>query len=416
MKENKTKIRIFNNTSINDLKWPDNPQARTAKNYLSPLIRQGVKKYIKNTGIRMLALKIDDMVLPVTICDKPGYEDSYIASPYSHYISYAREEISHLKKPGIKIVVDPFLVILGTLFKRLQIDKAVIINNWLLSTNTYPNFTKCQVKAITGYMAAIYPHHVILFRNISRSLTGHLMELLAANKYQMIVSRAAYLVETKDGIHFKKKNVKRDIKLLRNSGYMEHADKNVSAGDIDCMAKLYRDLYIDKYTRLNPMYTKAFIGLTLKENIFDYRFLRIKGRLKGFDALFRKNGIMIGAMMGYDFNVPQKIGLYRMLMAVDLEETYRYRAILNWGPGAAEFKRRRGGVPDLEYFAVYHNHLPFWRRLPWYILAFIFNRIAEFLIKKERRQAIDNTKGKYASQAFAAILKKYVRQFRRLFS
>jgi len=416
MIKNKTEIHIFDKTTIDDLKWPDNPQARTAKSYLLPLIRQGVKKYIKNTGTRMLVLKIDDMVLPVTICDKPDYEDSFIASPYSHYISYVREEISRLKKPGIKIVLDPFLVILGTLFKRLQIDKAVIINNWLFPTIIYPNFTKCQLKAITKYMAAMYPRHVILFRCISFSLTGQLMDLLTENKYQMIVSRSIYLVETKNRICFKKRDAKRDIKLLQNSGYPELAKQNFSVGDTDRIAELYRGLYIDKYTRLNPMYTKAFINLTFKENTFAYRILRIKGRVKGFVAFFQKNGIMASAMAGYDFAIPQKIGLYRMLMAVCLNEAHRYGGILNWSSGAAEFKCLRGAVPDLEYYAAYHKHLPFWRCLPWYILAFIFNRISEFLMKKQRRLTTDNTKEKHFRQTFIVILKKYVRQFRRLLS
>ena len=415
MKKNKTDIRIFDKTTIDDLKWPDNPQAHTARKYLRPLIRNGVKHYIRNTDVRMLALKIDDMVLPVTICDKPCYEDSYIASPYTHYISYVREEIIRLKKPGIKIVLDPFLTLLGTLFKRLHIDRVVIINNWLFSTIIYPNFTECQVRAITGYMAAMYPRHTILFRCISRSLTGRLMDLLKTDNYQMIVSRPVFIVDPKSRICFKKRNTRKDIKLLQNFGYPELAGRNISDRDIDRIVEMYRNLYIDKYTRLNPMYTKAFISLTLKKNIFAYRFLKIKGRLKGFDALFRKNGIVIGAMMGYDFDVPQKIGLYRMLMAVDLNEAHRYGCILNWSSGSADFKRLRGAVPDLEYFAAYHRHLPFRRRLPWYILAFIFNRIAEFLVRKQKRRT-SRTKEESFREKVIFILQQPVRQFKRLFS
>ena len=335
----------------------------------------------------MLALKIDDMVLPVTICDTPGYENSYIASPYSHYISYVREEITRLKRPGIKVVLDPLLAVLGTFFKGLRIDKAVIINNWLLPTIVYPNFTKYQVKAITGYIAAMYPRHVILFRCISRSLTGRSMDMLTDSGYQMIVSRTIYLVDTKNRSCFKKGHVKRDIRLLKKSGYLAPAEQSVTAGDVDRISGLYASLYIDKYSRLNPMYTKAFIKHTFKENIFTYKILRIRGHAKGFAALFEKNDIAAGAMMGYDFGVPQKIGLYRMLMAVSLIDAAGHGAILNWISGAAEFKRFRGAVPELEYFAAYHKHLPFRRRLPWHILVFIFNRISEFLVKKQKHQA-----------------------------
>ncbi len=415
MKKNTTEIHIFDKTTIDDLKWPDNPEACATRRYLRPLIRHGVKHYIQNTDVRMLALKIDDMVLPVTICDRPGYKDSYIASPYTHYISYVREEMIRLKRPGVKIVLDPFLMLLGTFFKRLQIDKVVIINNWLFPTIIYPNFTEYQVKAITGYMAALYPRHVILFRCISRSLTGQLMDMLKENNYRLVVSRPVFIVDPKDRICFKKSNVMKDTKLLHKSGYLEPAGQTLSAWDINRIAELYRDLYIDKYTPLNPIYTNAFINLTIQENIFTYRILRIKDHLKGFIALFQKNGMLASVLLGYDFGVPQKSGLYRMLMNVSLNEANRYGAILNQSSGAADFKRLRGALPELEYFAAYHKHLPFQRGLPWHILAFIFNQSAEFLLKKEKRRD-GRVKKESFREALICIRQQFARQFKRLLS
>ena len=50
--------------------------------------------------------------------------------------------------------------------------------------------------------------------------------------------------------------------------------------------------------------------------------------------------------------------------------------LLNLSGGAGDFKMLRGGVPTIEYDAVYHAHLPRHRRLPWRILRALFTESA----------------------------------------
>lgn len=50
--------------------------------------------------------------------------------------------------------------------------------------------------------------------------------------------------------------------------------------------------------------------------------------------------------------------------------------------GVGEFKRLRGGIPVMEYNAVYDAHLPATRRRPWSLLKGIMDRVAVPIIKK----------------------------------
>jgi hypothetical protein len=56
--------------------------------------------------------------------------------------------------------------------------------------------------------------------------------------------------------------------------------------------------------------------------------------------------------------------------------------LLNDSSGAAEFKRLRGAVPEIEYRAVYVRHLPWRRRVGWATLAFLLRRIAVPIVRR----------------------------------
>ena len=49
---------------------------------------------------------------------------------------------------------------------------------------------------------------------------------------------------------------------------------------------------------------------------------------------------------------------FRLLTACAYEVTLKKGCRINFSAGAAQFKRLRGGVPAIEYSAVYAQHLP----------------------------------------------------------
>ncbi len=56
--------------------------------------------------------------------------------------------------------------------------------------------------------------------------------------------------------------------------------------------------------------------------------------------------------------------------------------LLHSSSGAAEFKRNRGASASIEYSAVYHRHLPLYRRLCWLILSPLLKKIGVPLLQK----------------------------------
>src|SRR5438445_12980139 len=103
-------VAIFGVDTIDRLCWPADLEAQYAKKYLIPFIKNGPLSYVDNADVRMLALSVDDLVLPLVISEEtPGNSD--MCSLYSHYVTYTLEEmakrndgLSHLLKPLISAV------------------------------------------------------------------------------------------------------------------------------------------------------------------------------------------------------------------------------------------------------------------------------------------------------------------------
>ena len=93
------------------------------------------------------------------------------------------------------------------------------------------------------------------------------------------------------------------------------------------------------------------------------------------------NGIVTVPIVGYLTDLPQKLGLYRRLMAFALRYCAEHNLRLNFSAGAPDFKKVRGARPEIEYIAVNVQHLPNKRAKAWQRLAAI-SPYYERLLKK----------------------------------
>src|SRR5688572_14191534 len=102
------RVCLFDQTNIDQLPWPENEDGEYAKRSLTPLIKNGISYYVDNIDTIMIALTIDDIVLPITINNRE-YTNSYVCSPYAHYILYAYESCERIDhawlKPPLKMVI-----------------------------------------------------------------------------------------------------------------------------------------------------------------------------------------------------------------------------------------------------------------------------------------------------------------------
>lgn len=377
-------IRLYNTKQIDQISWNDSESAKLAQSYIVPLMQKGVSHYIPNLQTELFLLKIDDLILPLTL-NTEEWENAYVCSPYTHYITYAKEELNKLQQPFLEKILYLILTVLGWILKLGKINKVVILNNWMVSTNLYPSLSDLQITEITHFIQKQFPNHAIIFRSLNCLTNQLLMNHLRNLNYDLILSRQVYLLNANDLSQLPqraKSILKKDFKLLDSQAYYLHKSLENSTIDSKRLADLYQDLYLDKYSYHNPQFNQHYFKLALESGAFQVQTLVQNERIDAVLGFYILQGVMTTPLFGYDTNIPQKVGLYRMLSAQLVREANQRNLLHHQSSGAAEFKRCRGCMGTMEYNAVFVEHLPFYRRVVWKILKFLANRIAEPIFKK----------------------------------
>lgn len=374
-------MQLYDKQTINQLEWPDNDLGRYAKSYLFPMINDDPNHFVNNVQTTVQALSDRELVIPITINDAE-YDNSYVCSPFGQYINYGLDEmeslVSKLKRPFMKGA----LHCLGSLLKAGQINKAVHVNNWLLSTNLYPHLNPLQIQEITDLLTNQFPEHALIFRSINQT-EGSLLEILKSKGYSLVFSRLVFLIEKDDPAPIKERHFKKDVKLLESSGYEVIEHEQISLDEAARIASLYQALNIEKHSRVNPLFTEEFTKLCLQTGTLKFRGLKKDGVLDAVYGAVHRGETMVAPFFGYDTTKPEELGLYRQLSALAVLEARESKRTLNQSGGASSFKKRRKAKPVAEYHAVYTDHLPKWRQAPWQTLKQIGDRfIAPFVSQK----------------------------------
>ena len=366
------KVALFDSNTIGSLSWPRNEQGQLAKKYLVPIIKNGPEHYVDNIHGRMFALAVDDLVIPVFV-DADQVSSSNVCSPYGHYVEYAKQELNELNNPVIKWGLSGFLSAMGLLLRLTDVDKVVSVNNWLLTTNPCPGLSSEQVAAVTAYLKEKYPDRAIVFRSVDAYTYPAYPETLRANGYRMVGARTIYFLDGSNSAYLKTQNIRRDLKLLANTSYEIVDASQLCESDIPRITGLYRDLYLRKYTFLNPQFNEDFFRHILRNKVFTFKGLRGNNRIDAFACWYIWGTMLMAGVVGYDMQLPRDMGLYRQAMALFIYEAREKGLRLNLSGGAGSFKLLRGCEANMEFNAVHDQHLPFVRRVPWSCLERLFN-------------------------------------------
>lgn len=362
--------------SLDRLDWPETADGDYGRRYLGPLLRHGVGPYISNAATRLMVLRLDDLVLPVTV-NEAEYGTSYVCSPYTHYVLYAREEARRLPYPVLPLVLGAAIAPVAALLRAGQINRAVHVNNWLLSTNLYPPLSAEQLEAITR-LAERFPEHSIILRSLNDRMHPEMLSALRSLGYKLIPSRQVWIQDLSNWKQLPEKareNINKDTRLLKNSGYEVVEHEALLPADLPRLRALYAMLYLEKYSHFNPDFTEEFFRLALEEGILRLTALQKDGRIDAVIGYFARSGMLTAPVVGYDTTLPLETGLYRMTGAFLIQEARRLGLLLHGSAGAASFKRWRGAVPAIEYSAVYDRHLPVYRRVPWTVLGSVLRGV-----------------------------------------
>lgn len=356
---NRVNIKEFDAANIERL--PEAPE------YIRALVRDGPCTYVDNARVTMKALSIDDIVLPIVISE-PGLENSDVCSPSTHYVSYTLEELVK-RRPWIpRSIFQGFLGAFGAAVSCCELDRVVYVNNWLLTTNPHEPLTPEQLYELTEFLRERYPDHAIVHRSVNPYLHKEHYDALIECGHRMVKSRVVYLIDPMDERVSRRSDVRRDLRLLRHSSYEVVDHGGITDSDVPRMVELYRSLYLDKHSFLNPQFDARFFSLTLRGGPLEYKALKKGGRIDAMRSFFVRGGVVTGAFVGYDQSVSRREGLFRQLFGLLFIEAREREMLLNWSAGVGAFKIQRGAFPVTEYDAVYDHHLSVRRRLGWHLV------------------------------------------------
>jgi hypothetical protein len=375
------KPELFNKETIHTIEWPSTSDGEYARNYLLPVM-EDPQKYIRNVhNTQLMIAKVDDVIIPLTVTDFHP-DNTYTVSPYSHYVSYGGfEEVKHLENKPIEALIKLVMNPVAWYFKQAELDKAVFVNNYLLSTNLYPSVGSEQISALSAALPQWFPNRVIIFRSVDERRNPHIIEALKGKKYEMILSRQVWYMDPAEAA--RTRQYKEDARVLRRHGYEIVEGRDLSEDDLHRAVHLYNLLYLEKYSYYNPQFTFEFLKLARDKGALHLRALKRDGNMNAVMGFFVRNGAMTQPLFGYDTSLPQDEGLYRLLTLITLQEGLQRNLLVHASGGVGKFKKIRGGRSVIEYNAVFAKHLPAWRQRPWKLIKAISKYMIPYFQKMD---------------------------------
>ncbi len=342
--------------------------------YWRGLLAAGPQSLVGNYHVRAGLLVHDGRAWPLTLGHRPSAE-AYPASLHSHYVRYPKAELHLVPSPLLRRAARAGFTLFDGLTRLARIDRTVQWSSWLLSTNLHPPDIAATSPEITATLVRFFPAYAVLVRNLHDYLDPHLSSRFDSVGYHLLAARRIYLFDGRTPDFLSRYNVKTDAKALRRlASHRLVTVDDITEADAPRITELYRLLYLEKHSQLNPAYNLHFVRQALRERWFDFRGLRHEsGRLDAVCGSFHAHGTATTPFFGYDTTLPPSLGLYRLLVAHLLEDTAASRRVLNYSSGAGAFKRHRGAIPVLEYNALFTRHLPPLQRTAHALLRLFIN-------------------------------------------
>jgi hypothetical protein len=343
---------------------------------------------IGNVSTRMRLLDTNDHLIPLSINEgAERIDNSYVVSPLTAYTGYAAYEVGQLGRPLLEALLRQLIKGVEGWLERSHIDRIVQVNNWLLSTNLYPSdWSHADLSAITRLLVDTYPDYAIGFRSLNRYCNLDLISQLEALGYVSIPSRQVYLFDAAGGFdsaYLQRRDCRNDARLLARTGYVQVPGEDLADAEYARIEQLYNLLYLEKYSPLNPHFSADWLRAGQRDGWLRLTALRSPtGRIDAALGWFASENILTTPVVGYDTALPQKLGLYRLIAQISLEEAARRQCLLNMSAGAAHFKRMRGGQAEIEYSFVYVNHLPRQRQRVWRVLGHLLHTVGVPVMKR----------------------------------
>lgn len=351
--------------------------------YAAAFARHGTRHFIANATSRMALLAGEGAALPVTV-DDGGYGRSYVASPHSAYALYAREELDIVGMRRGRTAARAALSVADRLLHAVQFNRAVHLDNWMLSTNLHGEWTGNGLTAMRRMLTQHCPDHFLILRSLDSWGSAALLDAAKADGWILVPARQIWVVDDLRQEWRGRSDYGNDRRALARSGLRIEDVTQFPAEDCARVAQLYAMLYIDRYSSLNPRFTEDFVAMTQASGAMAYRVARDpSGQIMSVAGMLERGGIMTPSIVGYDTGRPQSEALYRIATFMFCDWAMERGFALHGSAGAAHFKRQRGAHGVIEYMAVFADHLPVARRSAVKMLAQILERFAVPMMQRE---------------------------------
>jgi len=340
---------------------------------------------IGNLKARYLYLKYQDFCLPISVNEAQGdtsADRNYVTNPLIQYGDYAIMEAQRYEYPYKSLCLWGLKSMRAAL-KAAQFDRAVSVDNWLISTNLHGGWQGELLREITDFLIATYPEHYLVVRSVDPWSHPKLYEALIKSGWVMVPSRQIWVSDDLETQWRSKRSTKNDFKHFKASGLrIEDCLDPLDDETAIRIAKLYRDLYIEKYSHHNPYYEPAYHQFCHDHKIIHYRLLKDNDQtILAVAGLWREGQIVTTPILGYDLSLPQSLGLYRLGSLMAYEWAAQHGLRMHNSGGAAHFKSSRGAEPIIEYCAFYPHHLKGFRGVMPTILKTALDALAVPIMK-----------------------------------
>ena len=198
---------------------------------------------------------------------------------------------------------------------------------------------------------------------------------------------------------------------MQQSGTYHFANLSLSSSNIvdvtqheknilDRIVDLYTMLYLQKYSKINPQFTSVYVlnsvfnktltikllvnGPQKKDNDSISIIPKDTTKIHGVIGVWKRGGILTTPLLGYDMELPQKAGIYRLLSLEIMKTGRESNLLVNASGGVGDFKRKRGAQTFVEFNGVYYGkNMSILRKAPWMILT-LLTKFGVWYIKRRK--------------------------------
>lgn len=351
--------------------------------YAAAFADGGTARLIANASSAMLLARTHGHDLPVTV-DDGGYGRSYVASPHSAYVAYARREMELVGLARGRLAASAVLGIADRVLRAARINRAVHLDNWMLSTNLHGGWQGEGLPELRQALVQRYPDHFLILRTLDAWSCSRLCEAARADGWIMAPARQIWVTEDLARDWMPRKDRLNDRRMLRRSGLTVEEPDRLTRADCERIAQLYALLYLDKYSPLNPDFTPEFITILDRTGLARFRLARDgDGTIMAVAGMIARAGLMTCPVVGYDTARPQGEALYRIACYLAYDWAQGRGLSMHGSAGAAQFKRARGARGEIEYMAIHAGHLSPARRAAVRALAGVLEAAVVPMMRRE---------------------------------